>query len=1095
MPLVTKDKMGNSQPFTGDLSKANPDPMGYLDIIGASYRQDNMVTTYVSEESGLPSVNRAAAYDVLNPEATKIDYISKAMDDNIDEEYLSKFNNVRTNSEYSALKMQINKEKSDKELISKADTSTQILAGLTAGITDLDPLMLLPAVKLANTTRKTVNIAADASKFAVAGGVSGGVSESVAQATQQTRDEDEYKYSIIGGAVLGGMLGGAASAFRKSPIDIKKLEEDLGRAVLNDGDLYGSSSASAAEAKKTTLEEEGIAGGGLAKGIANIAAKDKLLIDMPVTQGLTSQSKIMRQVTQSLAETAGMRISKAEKGIAVADGQASIESLNKIARGAVIEANEIAQDLHIKMRLGRKRKMGDVTRLEVQDAFNKNNMSYRDFQREVGVAMRNNDEHQIPEVAQAAKTYRSKVLEPLNKEAVELGLLPEGVPPEGAASYFTRIYDIDKITRDPLKFDDITFKWLKDEQFKKATIQDELEPLLKRYDANKDDLELKEQIIDIVSRWQGKSNKDLKKALQAEAKGKTLDDALNSAIKKIMATDTRLIDADLMSLASEIRSRIISTPDGRLPYDKNMRVDGQGRVSSQGFLDDVNKPGMFKGRAFAIPDNMISDFTINDADQVISGYVKRVKPYMNMHRRFNGDTELKGVMKDMESEKNDLIRKAKTPKEREKIEKKYQKDIRSLVALRQRALGRDFIASDPTHGGARVSRALRTLNVVTLLGGMTISAIPDLGNLILLGSKPIKKTTGNLVKSMLAGNQKIVWDKMKELRYAGVVAEIISNDRIMQMGDVADDVQARTKFERGLDFAGDKFGIASLMAPWNEMLKQFAAITTEATIYDLAKKASKGAASKEDMVVLSNNRIDKDMAKRIVGQYEKYGDMERELPLMNAGDWDDLEAKGAFLSALTEEVDRIILTPGYNKSIHMNSSELKKTIWQFKSFFSEATTKMLIRGVQDWRDLKMAGSIIATTGLGMMVYAFKTKQAGKELSDNPAIWIIEGLDRSGRLGFLMEINNIMEKAAGVGLRPAVGGGVSSRFASRSARDSLFGPTLGQIDNLARIARVFGTQEVNEGDVNAILRMIPGQNLPYLAPVKNKAKEELFDLLR
>ena len=55
----------------------------------------------------------------------------------------------------------------------------------------------------------------------------------------------------------------------------------------------------------------------------------------------------------------------------------------------------------------------------------------------------------------------------------------------------------------------------------------------------------------------------------------------------------------------------------------------------------------------------------------------------------------------------------------------------------------------------------------------------------------------------------------------------------------------------------------------------------------------------------------------------------------------------------------------------------------------------------------MSGWALAV-GMGMVTYAFKTWDRGAELSDDPKVWITEGVDRSGILGILSEINQLSE---------------------------------------------------------------------------------------
>ena len=591
--------------------------------------------------------------------------------------------------------------------------------------------------------------------------------------------------------------------------------------------------------------------------------------------------------------------------------------------------------------------------------------------------------------------------------------------------------------------------------------------------------ELEDQIIELAARWNSKTGKEFRERLKTE-KGGDLDEI----IETIRTTQTNLDDAELLSIAEEIRQRIVSTPDGRLPYASKLNEDGSGGGSPS--FDKGNKPSMFKNRAFAIPDNLIQDYLISDIEDVAGTYMHKTARFMNMYERFNGDIDLKNKFKEIEAEYNDAVR-GKTGKEAEKLSKEYKNTIKKLAVLRDRALGIDALPADPTAGWTRAGRSIRTFNVLSMLGGMTISAIPDLGRLVLLGSPVMRDGVAPIIKNL--GNGKTL-KKMQELNDLGVVAEVVTNSRLQQIGDIADDVQTRTKIERSIDYAGDKFGIASFMAPWNEINKQIVAITTEATILRLSQKLLNGKATKAEIEALANNGFDKEVAARVVNQFKKYGESENGLNYLNAADWDDKFAKDAFLSALVQETDRIIGTPGYEKSVTLNSHEFFKTMAQFKSFFFMATTKIMLRGLQEGTDPRNVGAFVAMTNLGMLTYAIKTAQAGKELSDNPAIWLIEGFDRAGIGGIVMEVNNIAEKGMGVGLRPAVGGEVASRYMSRSVADSFMGPTFGQVLNLTKIARAIGTGEWSEGDVNAAVRMLPGQNLPYIKPLTNELKEAL-----
>ena len=144
---------------------------------------------------------------------------------------------------------------------------------------------------------------------------------------------------------------------------------------------------------------------------------------------------------------------------------------------------------------------------------------------------------------------------------------------------------------------------------------------------------------------------------------------------------------------------------------------------------------------------------------------------------------------------------------------------------------------------------------------------------------------------------------------------------------------------------------------------------------------------------------------------------------------------------------------------------------------------MLIAGLQG-QDANFMGGLLALTSIGMMSYAFKQWDAGRPISDDPAVLVMEGIDRSGALGILMEINNTVEKTSGntFGLRPLVGAAQpASRYASRSQIEALAGPTFGSLlSTTLQVANALSdSQEWTEADTRAVRRLIPYQNLTIL----------------
>jgi hypothetical protein len=131
--------------------------------------------------------------------------------------------------------------------------------------------------------------------------------------------------------------------------------------------------------------------------------------------------------------------------------------------------------------------------------------------------------------------------------------------------------------------------------------------------------------------------------------------------------------------------------------------------------------------------------------------------------------------------------------------------------------------------------------------------------------------------------------------------------------------------------------------------------------------------------------------------------------------------------------------------------------------------------------------------LGIFVEWIKLNQMGKEIPTDPAYWIIQGVERSGTLGILTELNSMTEKTANFGVRPSINAifGTSlpenSRYTLNNPTDVLFGPSVGLVSGLAKFLNAASNEniDISKQDMYWLMRLIPGGNLPFTAPVTNK----------
>ncbi len=918
-------------------------------------------------------------------------------------------------------------------------------------------------------------------------------------------------------------------------------------------------SVGAAASRANTLESESLkSAGGLEKA---------LKFQDPLLRTLNSTSVAARRFMQELAEVP-LIFSKNAEGVAT---PVAVETRVKMWQAPLYEAMKLTDDAFVRYRLGRAKKTGDVARLAAKDLFGapEGQMTFPEFKIEVGRAMRRGDDHAIPEVAEAARTWREKVFDPLKNEAIDLELLPEDIGVDTAPSYLSRLYDHEKISARRGEFVSIVSRWLKQRQEVRRAIQEEIRPLLEaeaalrqrtkasegsaasnqrqqakvetRLEEARSQLQklvgrafdldeqakaakasgqdwradraetkaaelssrinaLRERVNSLHDQASGKSAKgdalqtyldDLRQRYDAtvddinhvlmEWPGRKVDGIKDA--KKALKSDTDMDDLELLDLADEITDRILGTPAGRLPYDAHKEGGG-------GFQNQKVK-GPLKARVFAIPDALIEDYLESDIEIVGRSYIRSMAPDVEITRQF-GSVDMVDQLGDIRREYAQRIAETESEAERQKFDKQKDAAIRDIDAVRKRIRNEFGLPSDPNSVFVRTGRVLRNLNYLRLLGGMTLSAIPDIGRPVMVHGfgRVFGRGFLPMVRNLKAYNL-----ATEEVRLAGAALDMVLDSRTMAIADIMDDYGRHSKFERGVQSLTSSFGVVSLMAPWNAAMKNFAGIVTMSRILESSRAVADGTIGKGDLERLAASGISQGMAIRIARQFDQVGETaDGGVLLANTASWADREAVQTFRAALLKEVDRIIVTPGQDKPLWM-STEAGKMIGQFRSFAIASSQRVLIAGVQqrDMAALNGAGMMI---GLGALSYYLKSVTAGVEPSEDWEKYVIEGVDRSGLTGWLFEANNMAEKftRGQVGISAMSGQGTMSRYASRNVMGALLGPTTGLVTDLAQTTGSVSTGDWRESDTRALRRMVPFQNIFYLRKLFDQAEAGINDAI-
>ena len=752
---------------------------------------------------------------------------------------------------------------------------------------------------------------------------------------------------------------------------------------------------------------------------------------------LGKQDPVLRTLQSDVAETRNLTQEIAEIPLNLRKntfGDATPRSVQRLVanwQAPLYRALREMDDNYVRYVRGRPKRFGDIAAIGVENLVRRNRkLTPAEFRTEVGKAMRRGDVHEIPEVAKAAKTFRRELFDPLKERAIAAKLLPEDVKVETAVSYLMRIYDIEKLAS----------------------------PVFRN------------RFIETTVEWMARRNLG--------------EDATPAQIARA------LDDPELRDVAEQIVGRIEGTPDGRLPYDVTVPNARKGPKSS-----GLAKP--LRGRVFNIPDELIEEFLESDIEVIAKRFTRSMGPDVELATKF-GDVDITSRIDDIrrayerQATKAGVEIGAETTAAR-RWRARRDADIRDISAMRDRIRNIYGMPNDVKAISPRIGRAIRQLNFVRLLGGMTLSAIPDIGRPVMVHG--FGRVFGDALIPLVR-NVSGVRKVSREIRDLGGATDMLMNSRMQALASLEDEFSRFTKVERGLGAVSDTFGMVSLMAPWNTTFKQLAGIVSQARFIRSVRADVAGEISQKELKLLRAAGISADDARLIAKQLDEFGGEEDGVLLSGAMDWTDARAFEAFQSALVRDIERIIVTPGLDQPLTATGGlgEAGKMLFQFKSFAFASTQRMLISGLQQ-RDMAALNGTLLSIALGMLSYNIKTWDAGREVSDDPTQWLIEGIDRSGVLAIPFEANNILEKITRnqIGLGVLTGGPPLSRYASRNAIGALLGPSfetagtaLGLAGNLP--AAAFGDDEVKASDIHAMRKLLPYQNLFLFRQLLDRAEQ-------
>ncbi len=735
----------------------------------------------------------------------------------------------------------------------------------------------------------------------------------------------------------------------------------------------------------------------------------------------------------------------------------------------------------------------------------------QDFYLKVGKAMRNGDIHEIPEIQAAAKGIRNIYNEVLD-DALEAGLITEAQ--RQSPSAFQRVWNVDAINSNYNELLDTlstNLEKVSERTAERIRIQ---AGNLKNHEIKKvtsvsnDINELFKKSVDLFSTVNGES------VLKQGAKiTPEYEEFFEKVFKKTTETlDAYKVNPDIYKgMSSDIISRFDLIQRAVKPiYDiagslnekfetllsrASKLDDTEATELSRGIIENIRRNGgwfdtegaeLALGKRFGfqeddfIPlgkESLISKFLIEDVDYVSNRFVREMTANTEMKRALNN----KGY--DSWNQAIQEIRN-KAGTDKKKLQKASE-DIRDLNAMRDRLKGTRNRPVDPTSKATMASKGLLALNTATMLGGVVLSSIPDVGRHVMrngLGKtlKGAKFWASDLAKGSYA---------KKDLQKMGVALENTLNARAAAMSDLVQDASMHSKFYKNVEKGTNAFFKYTFVNAWNDAQKTIAGFIVQDEILDVATKVAGGKkVSPKRLAKIAQLGLGEAELRQVAEQFQKVGQKDKGLLLANITEWDDKALAEMFSAAIRKDTDITIVTPGVgDKPLWFDANQIAPHLFQFKSFAVAAHNRSTIAGLQQGdANFVLGSSIMAGLGMGSYLLKEMLNKPDEEIDTSWKRLVFEGIDRSGLVNHLYYAQ-MFDKGLQINFFEE-----GSRFQAQSQMEALIGPSYGTAKNLREFAEMVANGEVTDGGVSALRRLAPGNNITGVRNIFDAIEEEITE---
>jgi hypothetical protein len=510
-------------------------------------------------------------------------------------------------------------------------------------------------------------------------------------------------------------------------------------------------------------------------------------------------------------------------------------------------------------------------------------------------------------------------------------------------------------------------------------------------------------------------------------------------------------------------------------YDTLDRIQGTVRGTAD-IGQGVKNPKVFKARKLDVPDSILKPYLSSDFEHVMGAYNRTVLPHTEMLRTF-GSSDLKNEFDNIRDAYHIKIGYAANDAEKAALLKQQKADFADLTLLRDRVLNQTGPRGNESLNMVRAAQLVRSFNYLRMLGGQTLSAIPDVGRLV---TRYGLVNTGRRLAGYLSGLDQGL--SKADAQRMGTALDTVLHTRMHTLDGIGNEL-AGSQLGQRMHNATARFTKLTGIAAWDSMMRTLSAQLEQDALYRLVNKGNISALERGK---LAAHGIGDAELPAIREQWAKHGSDENGLNRARTELWTDKDAAARVEQAVQRAGSSNAFFVGKGDLPGFANSQMGKLILQFKAFAISSVNRLAIPLAQGLahRDVMAANGLASMLALGALTYYVKELAAGRKPDLSADNLIPEAVQRSGVLTF---VPDLYDPLAGSLHLPRF-----AKFQDLNPLETMAGATFGTGAALLDTVRRMTKGNISAADIHKLRQLLPYQNLFYLTRLINMVEGKVAD---